>query len=38
MLLMKKFVLIFEEKKRHNFGLSTFKLPTSTKHILRLIR
>jgi len=34
---MQKYVLSFEEKQ-HNLGLPTFKLPASTKHILRLIR
>jgi len=28
----------FSRKKRHNLGLPTFKLPASTKHILRLTR
>ena len=35
MLLMKESVLSFEEKK-HNLGFPTFKLPASTKHLLRL--
>ena len=34
MLLIKESVLSFEEKK--NLGVPTFKLPTSTKYILRL--
>ena len=37
MLLMKEAVLSFEEEKKHNLGLSTFKMPASTKHILRLL-
>ena len=32
---MKESVLSFEEKP-HNIGLPTFKLPTSTKHLLIL--
>jgi len=32
---MKESWLSFEEKK-HNLGLPTFKLPASTKHLLRL--
>jgi len=35
MLLIKESVLSFEEKQ-HNLGVPTFKLPTSTKYILRL--
>ena len=31
MLLMKESVLSFEEEKKHNFGLPTFKLPASFK-------
>ena len=38
MLLMTNSVLSFEEKKQHNLGLPTFKLPASTKHLLRLTR
>ena len=38
MLLMKESVLSFEEKTHHNLGLPTFKLPASTKNILRLTR
>jgi len=34
---MKESVLRFEEKK-NNLGLSTFQLPASTKHLLRLTR
>jgi len=37
MLLMKESVLSFEQKK-HNLGLPTFKLPASTKSLLRLTR
>ena len=37
MLLMKESVLSFEGKK-YNLGLTTFKLPASIKHILRLTR
>jgi len=32
---MKESVLVFEEKQ-HDFDLPTFKLPASTKHLLRL--
>ena len=37
MLLIKESVLSFEEKQ-HNLGLPTFKLPASTKTLLRLTR
>ena len=33
MLLMEESGLNFEEKKQHNLGLPTFKLPTSTKNL-----
>ena len=36
MLLMKESVLSSEEKYHYNLGLPTFKLPASTKHLLRL--
>ena len=36
MLLMEESVLNFEEKKQHNLGLPTFKLPISTKNLWRL--
>ena len=36
MLLMKESVLSFEDKTKQNPGLPTFKLPTSTKYLLRL--
>ena len=36
---MKKSVLSFEQKaKQYNIGLPTFKLPASTKNLLRLTR
>jgi len=39
MLLMEESVLSFEEKQQlHNLGLPTFKLPASTKNLLRLTR
>ena len=33
---MKESVLSFEGKKQHNLGLPTYKLPASTKNLLRL--
>ena len=39
MLLMEESVWSFEEKQQqHNLGLPTFKLPASTKILLRLTR
>ena len=35
---MREPVLSLEKKQQHNLGLSTFKLPASTKIILRLTR
>jgi len=33
---MKESVLSFEERKKHNLVLPPFKLPASTKNLLRL--
>ena len=38
MLPMKESVLSFDEKQQRNLGLPTFKLPASTKILLRLTR
>ena len=35
---MKESMLSLKEKKPHIIGFPTFKLPASTKHILRLTR
>jgi len=35
---MNESMLSFEEKNTHNLGVPTFKLPSSTKHFLRLTR